>query len=53
MVQWLRHLASTAGGTGLIPGRGTKIPHAVPKINKQINNFLNWPRRLQSARHFF
>ena len=24
-VQWLRHLASTAGGTGLILGRGIKI----------------------------
>ena len=29
MVQWLRLCASTAGGTGLIPGWGTKIPHAV------------------------
>ena len=27
-VQWLRLCASTAGGTGSIPGRGTKIPHA-------------------------
>ena len=27
-VQWLRLRASTAGGTGLIPGQGTKIPHA-------------------------
>ena len=27
-VQWLRLHASTAGGTGLIPGQGTKIPHA-------------------------
>ena len=26
-VQWLRLGASTAGGVGLIPGRGTKIPH--------------------------
>ena len=25
---WLRLHASTAGGTDLIPGRGTKIPHA-------------------------
>ena len=29
MVQWLRLHASTAGDTGLIPGQGTKIPHAV------------------------
>ena len=28
MVQWLRQGASTAGGTGWIPGWGTKIPHA-------------------------
>ena len=29
MVQWLRFHASNAGGTGQIPGRGTKIPHAL------------------------
>ena len=28
MVQWLGFRPSTAGGTGLIPGGGTKIPHA-------------------------
>ena len=28
-VQWLRRHASTAGGTGSIPGPGTKIPHAM------------------------
>jgi len=27
-VQWLRLGASAARGTGLIPGEGTKIPHA-------------------------
>ena len=27
-VQWLRPCAPNAGSTGLIPGRGTKIPHA-------------------------
>ena len=27
-VQWLRLHASTAGGVGSIPGRGTKMPHA-------------------------
>ena len=27
-VQWLRLCASNAGGTGSIPGQGTKIPHA-------------------------
>ena len=28
VVQWLRLCASTAGGTGSIPGQGTKILHA-------------------------
>ena len=28
VVQWLRLRASTTGGTGLLPGQGTKIPHA-------------------------
>ena len=27
--QWLRLHASTVGGVGLIPGEGTKIPHAM------------------------
>ena len=35
-VQWLRLHASTAGGTGSIPGQGTKILHAVrPKPNQK------------------
>ena len=29
VIQWLRLYASTAGGMGLIPGWGTKIPHAM------------------------
>ena len=28
VVQWLELCASTAEDTGLIPGQGTKIPHA-------------------------
>ena len=28
-VQWLRLHVPDAGGMGLIPGRGTKIPHAM------------------------
>ena len=35
VVQWLRLRASTAGGTGLIPGRGTKIPHAAQRGKKK------------------
>ena len=36
-VQWLGLRASTAGGTGSIPGQGTKIPHAMvcPKKKKK------------------
>ena len=34
VVQWLRLFASNAGGTGLIPDQGTKIPHGLwPKNN--------------------
>ena len=34
--QWLRLLASTAGGLGSIPGQGTRSPHAAwsGQINK-------------------
>ena len=28
VVQWLRLCTPNAGGTGLIPGQGTKVPHA-------------------------
>ena len=31
VVQWLRLRSSNAGGAGLIPGRGTKIPHSKNK----------------------
>ena len=37
--QWLRFHASTAGGSGLMPSWGTKIPHAAwhsQKIEKKI-----------------
>ena len=33
-VQWLRLRASTAGGTGLIPGWGTKILHDAQRGQK-------------------
>ena len=43
MVQWLRFCTSNAGRMGLIPGQGTKIPHASwPGVGggggKQIEN---------------
>ena len=34
-VQWLRLHASNAGGTGLIPGREAKIPHAAWRGQKK------------------
>ena len=34
-VQWLGLRASTAGGTGLIPGRGTNIPQDAQRGKKQ------------------
>ena len=30
----VRTLSSNAGGAGLIPGQGAKIPHALPPKNK-------------------
>ena len=33
VVQWLRLFTSTAGVTGLVPGWGTNIPHAVQPRN--------------------
>ena len=35
VVQWLELHASIAGGTGLIPGWGTKIPQAVWRHSPQ------------------
>ena len=37
-VQRLGHCDSTAGGTVLIPGRGTKIPHAMWHSQKKKRN---------------
>ena len=39
--QWLRLFASSAGGTSLIPGRGTKILPAQGKKKKQKNPAQN------------
>ena len=38
MIQWLRLCAFNAGGKGLVPGQGTKMPHAhsVAKKIKKI-----------------
>ena len=42
---WLRLLASTAGGTGSILGRGTKVPHVSAKNQKAPNGPLVLPPR--------
>ena len=38
VVQWLRLPASAAGGVGLIPSRGTKIPQATQPGWKKQNS---------------
>ena len=48
MVQWLELGASTAGGKDLIPGQGTKIPHAGGAPKKKdlffpVTNGLGFP----------
>ena len=42
VIQWLTLHASTAGGTGLIPGQGSKISHATRCGQIQINKIKNW-----------
>ena len=39
MVHWLRLSVSNAGGMHLIPGWGTKIPHATQHGQKKIMTF--------------
>ena len=42
MLQWLRLCISPAGGVVLIPGWGTKIPHATqPKMKKKKKKKTN------------
>ena len=40
VVHWLRLCASTAGGTGSMPGRGTRIPHASQCRPKKVTFVL-------------
>ena len=37
MVHWLELQASTARGTGLIPGQGTETPHAGDQKKSTLN----------------
>ena len=57
-LQWFRLSNSIAGGIGLIPGQGTKIPHAVwhgqkkKKVNLKIHkwklsNMMNSKKELE------
>ena len=39
-VQWLRFYASSSGGTGSVPGQGTKIPHATQHGKKKKKKYL-------------
>ena len=44
--QWLTLCASNAGGVGLIPGQGTKIPQAMQlskKKKKKAQRYLKFP----------
>ena len=41
MVQWLKLHASNAGGTGLIPGQGTKILYALWRGRKKKEESFN------------
>ena len=41
VVQWLRLRAFTAGGADSIPGRGTKILHAVGCCQKKIKIYCS------------
>ena len=36
VVQWLGLHASTTGGSGLIPGQRTKIPHATGQLSPRV-----------------
>ena len=38
VIQWLRLTPYTAGVAGLIPGQGTKIPHATWCVKKKKSN---------------
>ena len=47
-VQRLRLRASTAGGVGLIPGRGAKIPHATRHSQKKKKE-MDWMVKLKNS----
>ena len=50
VVQWLRLCALNAGGTGLIPGQGLKILHAVRCSKKQ--NYVHVMASIKAAKTY-
>ena len=48
MVQCLRLRASIAGGTGSIPGQGTKIQHAAWCSQNKRENHTNIPHEIDA-----
>ena len=53
VVQWLRLCASTAGGTGSIPGQGTKNPEChLAASQKKIFFFQKWKKEKEPNLNF-
>ena len=50
VAQWLRLHASTAQGTGLIPGQGIKILHAAHTTKRKVQGFYKGRNGLDIAR---
>ena len=55
VIQWLRHCASTAGGTGLSPDGGTKILYAGQNSQKKKKKVVGgtkemWRERVDQGR---
>ena len=52
-VQWLRLHASTAGGTGLISGLGTEIPHAEWSGQNKQTNRMKLKKKIKNKNHLW
>ena len=52
-VQWLGLRAFTAGGTGSIPGQGTKIPHAMVRPKKKKKKIEERETDAESSKGIF
>ena len=50
VVHWLRLCAPIAGGSGLIPGQGTRIPHAAGCREKKKKKRQGRKRRKEEAK---